>query len=127
MANNRGLKGINLFYSDPTFKISRMKSDWNTYFTELKSLQLSDDHWNREDLSALTQLNTMLLFSMSATIPSTVIDNVINQVSAGAGQFVSNGLINISSGGPGRTSTSDGAVNQLKSKGWKITVTNVLQ
>jgi hypothetical protein len=58
-------------------------------------------------------------------MPTSVVDNIINQLSAGAGQFVSNGTLIISNGGTGRSSASDTAFNQLKTKGWTITINNV--
>jgi hypothetical protein len=60
-------------------------------------------------------------------IPSTVIDNILNQIAAGAGQYVQSGSINIIPQGPTRTSASDAAVNLLKVKGWKIYVGTTLQ
>jgi len=143
MSNNKNLQSIFTSYgtflpclTDPTFKISRLKSDWNTYFTNLKSIQINDDHWNREDLSALTQLNNVVICAgtvehgyngTAVPIPSAVIDNILIQVAAGAGQYVQNGLINIIPQGTTRTSASDVAVNMLKSKGWNIYVGPTLQ
>jgi YD repeat-containing protein len=140
MANNRGLNTINTTqgtyyqagYEDTTFKLSRLKSNWNTYFTQLKDIEISDEHWNREDLSGLTQLNTFLLVagnqnhSNNSTnnplipIPTYVTDTVINQIAAGAGHYISNGVIVIHTGGAGRTSASNSAVNALIAKGWTI-------
>jgi len=145
MKNNKGLLNIKTSngsyahgYVDTTFKISRLKSDWNTYFTSLQHLQINDDHWNREDLAALTQLNFVQIWASTQNhqddhssplvpIPSSVIDNIINQVANGAGQSVSNGTIDVESGGPSRTSASDNSVNFLLSKGWVIAVNGVLQ
>ena len=146
MINNRGLQKIRTSiygfyrngYRDTTFKISRLKSDWNTYFTQLQVLAINEDHWNRENLTALPQLNFVAITattqnhqddSNSPLIPilSPEIDNIINQVAAGAGQTVTNGLINIASAGGIRTTASDTSVNLLKSKGWSITVNGVLQ
>jgi hypothetical protein len=146
MANNRGLESIQTAtygpdrsgYRDLGFKISRLKSDWNTYFTQLQELRINDDHWNRENLSALHHLRD---FVLSATrenhlddvnspyipIPSSYIDEVINQIATGSGPYVSNGFMHIISGGPNRTSASDASVNLLKSKGWAIYVNGVLQ
>jgi hypothetical protein len=145
MANNRGLEGIytahygpdRTGYRDLSFKISRLKNGWNTYFTRLKEIMINDDHWDREDLSELKQLK---LFVLSATrqnhqddpgsplvpIPSTVIDTILNQIAAGAGQSVQNGIVNIISGGNNRTSVSDASVSLLKSKGWTIYVNGAL-
>ncbi|MBN9385776.1 MAG: hypothetical protein J0H74_33785, partial [Chitinophagaceae bacterium] len=67
MAGNRDLEAIGLCYPnyigcfDSTFRISRLKSDWNTYFTHLKSFFISDAHWNREDLSGLKELNSIFI------------------------------------------------------------------
>ncbi len=146
MVNNRNLQSVTTTrgyylegYEDLTFKITRLKSDWNTYFTGLKSLVICDDHWNRESLSSLINLNTFVLvagnqnhsFSQSGNplvpIPTSVIDNVFIQISKGAGRSISNGQINIYSGGTSRTTASDAAVAQLKSIGWSIIVNNVLQ
>jgi hypothetical protein len=146
MANNRNLQNINTTrgyylegYEDPTFKLSRLKSDWNTYFTKLTSLIICEDHWNREDLSSLKNLNYMYivpgntLHSFNQTgnplipLPTGEIDNIINQVSAGAGQNVKNGSLYIYSAGPARSSASDAAVIQLKSKGWLVSVNFITQ
>ncbi|MBN9382400.1 MAG: hypothetical protein J0H74_16645, partial [Chitinophagaceae bacterium] len=67
MAGNRDLESIGLVSTsfigcfDSTFRISRLKSDWNTYFTHLKSFFISDAHWNREDLSGLKELNSIFI------------------------------------------------------------------
>jgi YD repeat-containing protein len=142
MANNKNLQSIVTnnrgFYQegcqDTTFKISRLKSDWNTYFTNLTTLEFDDDNWNREDLTALIHLSVVgigadnLHHSYNQTnnplvpIPVNVIDNIINQISAGAGHYVSNGLLNIPSGGTNRSSLSDAGVNFLKSRGWTVIV-----
>jgi len=142
MANNRNLQIILTDdrgpylegYEDTTFKISRLKSNWNTYFTNLTTLEIIDDHWNREDLSALIHLNVVgigagnLHHSYNQTnnplvpLPVSVIDNIINQLSVGAGQHVSNGLLVIPSGGTNRSSASDDGFNILKAKGWTITI-----
>ena len=138
MKNNQGLLSI---YTGPSyyrngcrdtdFKLSRLKSNWNTYFTSLTSIRINDDQWNREDLTALTQLNYFQIYATTQNhqddtnsplvpIPSTAIDNIINQIAAGAGRMVNNGFIYIFSGGTTRTSASDNAVNLLQSKGWTI-------
>ena len=141
MKNNKGLLlwsssggGYHLSgIRDTTFKLTRLKSDWNTYFTSLRTLQISDDHWNREDLSALTQLQTFVLAATTddhtngfdnapIAIPSPVLDSILIQIAAGAGQHVSNGTIVIAAGGNLRTSASDAAVTFLQSKGWQITI-----
>jgi YD repeat-containing protein len=139
MKNNRGLTTLSMsgggYYTagvrDTTFKLTRLKSDWNTYFTSLQSLGISDDHWNREDLSALTSLNQFVLAATTTDhtntvgtspipIPSGVLDNVLIQIAAGAGQSVSNGEIFLATGGTNRTTASDAAVSQLQAKGWQI-------
>jgi len=148
MQNNKGLQVIYTSrgyrfsgYLDPSFKISRLKSDWNTYFTNLQQLLISDDHWNREDLSALKHLTQ---FSIDAAtidhtdnaasplnpIPQNVIDNILKQIAAGAGPTASNGInrwIVINSGGPVRSAASDAAVNILKANGWSIAVNGIIQ
>src|SRR5262249_20909126 len=118
MKNNRNLTAIDFSNGvfrasgirDTTFKISRFKSDWNTYFTNLWYISLQDDQWDHEDLSALTHLSTFVLTSTTtdhtngpnnSPIPlsSTVIDNIIIQVAAGAGQHISDGIILMRTGG----------------------------
>ncbi|MBS1664164.1 MAG: hypothetical protein JST68_24175 [Bacteroidetes bacterium] len=148
MSNNRGLLAINTtqpayFGSgcrDTTFKLSRLKSDWNTYFTQLQEVSISDEHWNREDLSSLIHLRTFLLISgndehsntpspgyhMNA-IPAATLDNAIIQIAAGAGQYITGGSIVLYPGGTTRTSASNAAVTLLRSKGWRITIDDVLQ
>ena len=122
-------------YRDAVFKISRLKSNWNTYFTKLQQLHISDQHWNREDISALTKLNSVMLVAGTilntndingsngpVAIPSSVIDNLINQVAAGAGQTVSGGTITVISGGTSRTAVSDASASALIAKGWTISI-----
>jgi YD repeat-containing protein len=144
MANNKDLEHIWTSYGgyyasgcrDTTFKLSRLKSDWNTYFTKLNFLVISDEHWNRENLSGLPNLKTIAIVAGTqlrtnqniATnppipIPSSVIDNIIIQVAAGSGQNVTGGAIAIYGGGGQRTAASDAAVTFLQSKGWTISVT----
>ena len=147
MAGNRGLTTINASqaayyqagYRDTTFKLSRLKSGWNTYFTNLGDIEISDEHWNREDLSGLTHLSTFVLVagnqnhSNNATgntiipIPAPVTDSVINQIWAGGGQNMSNGFISILTGGTGRTAASQPAVNALIAKHWTIVIDGVTQ
>ena len=125
-------------YRDTTFKLTRLKSNWNTYFTNLDTLIINDDHWNREDLSGLPNLGYVLLCATTQNhqndpnsplipIPSTVIDNILNQITSGSGQNISNGRINIFSGGTSRTTSSDAGVAFLKSKGWTIIINNITQ
>jgi YD repeat-containing protein len=121
-------------YRDTTFKISRLKSNWNTYFTKLTSLVISDDHWNRENLSGLVNLQYLAIYasnqnhSNNATgnppipIPASVIDNILIQVASGAGSVISNGTISILTGGTTRTTASNAAVATLTGKGWTIVV-----
>ncbi len=139
MANNKGLQTIfttydtyKACYRDSTFKISRLKSDWNTYFTQLQTLQICDEHWNREDITALINLTKVAVvaptkkFSNDPTnnpitpLPSNVVDNILMQVAAGSGKYNSNGTIILNDAGTVRTSASDSAVAFLKSKGWTI-------
>lgn len=147
MANNKNLTIISTFNygywneanGDSTFKISRLKSNWNTYFTQLTTLQICDRDWNHEDLTPLIHLNSVTVCAGSrnynnvqtgnSLIPMTVsaIDNIITGVSNGAGQHISNGVINLLTAGTTRSSVSDAAVTQLKSKGWTITVNGVNQ
>jgi hypothetical protein len=147
MANNKNLQSIltdNLGpylegYEDTTFKISRLKSNWNTYFTNLTTLEITDKQWNREDLTALTQLsvvgigpgNTLNSYNHTGNsliaMPTSAIDNIINQISAGAGQNVLNGILNIPNGGGTRSSASDAAVAKLKAKGWTVIVNGINQ
>jgi YD repeat-containing protein len=141
MANNRNLQGINTTrgdylegYEDSTFKLSKLKTGWNTYFTNLSSLIICDDHWNREDLTALTHLNNIYInagntnhsFNRTSNpqipIPVSVVDNIINQLAAGAGQNISNGVLNLSSAGTTRSSASNTGFNTLKAKGWTIII-----
>ena len=117
---------------DLTFKISRLKSGWNTYFTELTTLSINEDHWSHENLSSLKKLSTITLVAtrqnhindISPPIPIdiSVIDNLLIQVAAGSGQFVSNGTIRLITGGTSRSSASDAAYNLLLSKGWAISI-----
>jgi YD repeat-containing protein len=143
LANNTNLELILTSYAgyyqsgcrDTTFKLSRLKNDWNTYFTKLNFLSISDEHWDRENLSGLQNLKSMTIVAGNQLrsnnptgntlipIPSTVIDNVIVQIAAGSGQTVTNGGIFIRTGGTSRTTASDAAVTFLQSKGWTITVT----
>jgi hypothetical protein len=120
-------------YRDTTFRLSRLKSDWNTYFTRLQFLAINDDHWNREDLSALHQLSYFLLYATTQNhqddansplipLPVSEIDAIFNQIANGAGRTVSNGYIFLFSGGSNRSATSDAAVRQLLSKGWVLYV-----
>ena len=147
MSNNKGLKSIQTGvygpyrtgYRDLSFKISRLKTDWNTFFTELETLQISEDHWNHEDLSGLkklklftliatTQSHTDLLNDPLIPLSSTVIDNVIIQVANGAGNAgVTDGTISFITGGGTRTASSNTALNQLNAAGWKIYLDGVLQ
>jgi hypothetical protein len=142
MQYNKGLqviKSASSYYRtgvrDTTFKLTRLKSDWNTYFTQLQRISINDDHWNREDLSALHQLNTFLLYATTQDhqddpnsplipIPQPVIDSILIQIARGAGQYVTNGGIALWSGGTARSANSDDAVRFLLSRGWVIYVNN---
>jgi hypothetical protein len=141
MAGNTGLNTIVAAAGclDTTFRISRLKSNWNTYFTNLSYIVISDAQWKRENLSALNKLNHFELYAVdiggsikqvfgpSIPIPSTVIDNVINQIASGSGQYVSNGFLFIRSAGTLGTSASTASITLLKSKGWQVYVNDVLQ
>jgi YD repeat-containing protein len=140
MKNNKGLQTVwtggaqyyNAGVRDTTFKLTRLKADWNTYFTNLQAMAFSDEHWNREDLSALTHLQYLTIAATDVLhsnyginnplipIPASVLDNILIQVAAGGGQFVNNGIIKLQTGGTTRTSASDAAVSQLQAKGWQI-------
>jgi hypothetical protein len=124
MKNNTGLSTVWTYdCGDSTFKLSRLKSGWNTYFTNLTNLAISDITWNRESLSALTNLSVFELFVY--TNGAGVIDSVINQIAAGSGQFISNGVIAISNPGFDRTSASQSGYLFLKSKNWTIKINGV--
>jgi YD repeat-containing protein len=138
MAGNADLQSIQLArnnlacYFDATFKISRLKSDWNTWFKHLQFLSLTDAQWNREDLSGLKELNYFYIiparpnYSNDPTnnaeipIPQGVVDSIFNQIASGSGQSVSGGVLYISSGGSGRSASSDAAVSTLLAKGWTL-------
>jgi hypothetical protein len=141
MANNKNLQGINTTrgfywegYEDSTFKISRLKSNWNTYFTGLTNITICNDHWNNENLSALVHLNSFTIYPGNTqhsynqtgnpliTIPSSTIDSILNQIAAGAGQTISNGVINIYSYGTRRTAASNAANTLLLTKGWILNI-----
>lgn len=138
MGGNPDLQSIQLArnnvacYFDSTFKISRLKSDWNTWFKHLQFLSITDAQWSREDLSALKELNYFYiipkrpLYSNDPTgnaeipIPQNVVNNIFIQIASGSGQTVSGGFLYISSGGSGRSSASDAAVTTLLAKGWAL-------
>jgi len=140
MQNNRGLLAIDLQWArtrrgngDTTFHVSRLKSDWNTWFTQLEELEISEDDWNHEDLSGLLHLRTFELFATtqnhtndpnSPLVPlsPTVLDNALIQIAAGAGRQVSNGSMLLQTGGSNRTAASDAAYNLLVGKGWTIII-----
>jgi hypothetical protein len=127
MKNNKGLLFITMLgNADDSFKISRLKSDWNTYFTQVFQLELNDSQWNREDISALTNLGYFRFFS-SSTNGAGVIDSIINQISAGAGQHRTNGIINITWSGFDRTSASTDGYSYLKSRGWIVFINGVYE
>jgi YD repeat-containing protein len=147
MTNNKNLSSIitdsyGLYHEsneDTTFKLSKLKSTWNKYFTNLTTLEICDADWNREDLTPLIHLNVVgiaagnVLHSNNTTgnplvpIPTSAIDNIINQVAGGAGLGVSNGILNILSGGTSRSSSSNPGITGLKAMGWTIIVNNVIQ
>jgi len=130
MQNNRGLDTITtLGCSDTTFRLSLLKSNWNTWFTNLFDLEILDNQWNREDISALTNLWLFKFYSTSTNgigangVP--VIDNIINQIAAGAGKYRIGGVINITWPGFDRTPASDGAYQFLKPREWTIFINGV--
>ena len=142
MQNNKNLQEIatsaagyySAGYRDVNFKIDKLKSDWNTFFTELRLLQISEDHWSHEDLSALKKLSNILVVATTQNhtnetasnpvVPLTgyVVDNIIIQIADGAGQTVSNGYLRIMSGGTARSAASDAAYNLLIAKGWTVLI-----
>jgi hypothetical protein len=125
MANNKGLLTVvTQGCADTTFKLSLLNSSWNTYFTNLFDLEINDNQWNRESLSALTNL---WFFKFYSTNPNGagVIDSVINQIAAGAGRFRSEGVINITYAGFDRTSASQASYQFLKSKNWTVYINGV--
>jgi len=143
MANNKGLRMIRTTlgayrngYRDTTFKLSRLKSDWNTYFTNLQSLVINEDHWSHEDLTQLKQLNYFVLEATTqnhqddtnsplVSIDGHVLDSVIIQIANGAGQTVSNGTIALITGGGTLSDDSQASAQLLLSKGWTILVNGV--
>lgn len=147
LKNNKGLNEIQATredyfkagYLDASFKLTKLKSDWNTYFTELASILIREEHWNHENLSALVKLKNFLLVAANTNHSNTQsgnsiiditpqnIDKVINEIAAGAGTNVYNGFITILSGTTTRTSSSDAAISLLKSKGWVIKIKGVSQ
>jgi hypothetical protein len=145
MQYNPGLKKISTAISyyrtgfrDTTFRLSRLKSDWNTYFTALEFLQINEDHWSHEDLSGLKHLNFLKIEattqnhqddSNSPLIPldTGVINNILIQVAAGAGQSVTNGTIVLDAGGGTRDGGSYTAVQFLLSRNWTIIINGVTQ
>jgi len=146
MANNKGLKSILTQWSnahifgtyDSSFRLSRLKTNWNTYFIQLQSIAIDEHDWNHEDLSALVNLNAFSIvpWTQNGTISSSdpfvplstgEIDSIFIQISAGAGQHVSNGTVAIWTGGGTRSSASTSAMDQLISKGWTIYMDGVVQ
>ena len=132
MQNNKDLDSITTWgCTDTTFKVSLLKSNWNTWFTNLLDLEILDNQWNREDISALTHLWLFKFYSTSTNgigvngIP--VIDNVINQIAAGAGKYRNNGVINITWPGFDRTPASQNAYQFLKNKGWIFFINGVYE
>jgi hypothetical protein len=121
MANNKGLWYIKADgCRDTTFKLSRLKSDWTTYFTQLSAISLNENGWSHEDLSVLKNLKYFVLVAAGTPLDSSEVDNVFIQIAAGSGQAISNGVIGIGTGGSGRTSASQAAIDFLLSKGWVI-------
>ncbi len=121
-------------YSDTTFKLSRIKSNWTTYFTKLNAIAICEDQWSHEDLSVIPNL---VYFNLIATnqnhsnnpggnsvvyIAPSEIDTIFNQIYAGSGQHISGGTIIIQSGSTTHTSASQVAIDYLKSKNWTLTI-----
>jgi YD repeat-containing protein len=127
MQNNKGLLNITVQgCGDTTFRLSLLKSNWNTYFTKIFDLEINDNEWNREDLSQLTNLWFLRFYSTNPN-GTGVIDNIINQIAAGAGQYRSEGVINITYTGFDRTSASQSSYQLLKSKNWTIFINGVFE
>jgi hypothetical protein len=129
MAGNKDLDTLSIGgYYDSTLKLSRFKSDWNTYFSHLKYLSITDAQWNREDLSSLKELHSLVISPGSnPPLPSGVVNNILIQMAAGGGQAGANGTINMKAGTGTRSGTSDAAVQFLLSKGWIVIVNGVIQ
>lgn len=127
MKNNKGLQVININECvDTSFKMSRLKSDWNTYFTQIFWLAINDNEWNRENLSALINLRAFWIISTS-TNGAGVIDSIINQIAIGAGHYITNGSIGIGWPGYDRTAASADSYTYLKSRGWTIYINGVYE
>jgi hypothetical protein len=127
MKNNQGLLNVTVQgCADTTFKLSLLKSNWNTYFTKIFDLEINDNEWNREDLSQLTNLWFLKFYSTNPN-GAGVIDNIINQIAAGAGQYRSEGVINITYAGFDRTSASQSSYQLLKSKNWTVFINGVYE
>ena len=121
-------------FSDTTFKLSRMKSNWTTYFTKLNALAICEDQWSHEDLSVLPNLVYFNLIASNLNhsnsssgnavvyISPSEIDTIFNQIDAGSGQHISGGTIIIQSGSTWHTSASAAAVAHLLSRGWTLTI-----
>jgi YD repeat-containing protein len=132
MQNNKGLDSIyTQECSDTTFKLNLLKSNWNTWFTNLYALEILDNQWNRDDISGLTNLKYFLLVSASTnglgTNGISVLDNIINQIAAGGGKYQIGGVINITWPGFMPTSASQPAIQFLKSKEWTIYINGVYE
>jgi hypothetical protein len=126
MTNNKNLSSIDMTYQMP---ISHLKSNWNTYFTQIVSLTLETGvSYGFEDLTGLIHLSSFIYTNTLWTVTTTTleVDNIINQIAAGAGQFVSNGSINLGFV-VSRSSNSDTSVSFLKTKGWTITINGTVQ
>ena len=127
MKNNKGLQYITIAQCiDTGFKVSRLKSDWNTYFTQLFALSITDAQWSRENLSALTNLWSFG-FSSTSTNGAGVIDSIINQIATGAGHYRTNGVITITWPGYDRTAASADGYTYLKSRNWIVYINGVYE
>jgi hypothetical protein len=146
LANDKGLTYISTEWSqnhifgvyDSAFKLSRLKSDWNTYFTQLQFLAFCEKDWNHEDLSALIHLNEFAIvpWTQHGTIsPSdpfvplstSEMDSILIQIAAGAGQHVTNGSLAIFTGGGTLSAASTPAMDFLISRGWTVYIDGVVQ
>lgn len=108
-----------------TMSMKRLKSDWNTYFLNLDTLIFETGvAYGFENLTLLKNLRYFNYNNnrYNVTVTTQEIDNIINQINAGAGQFLINGFIYINAHTASRSSASDASVNALKTRGWYINV-----
>ena len=119
MRNNTNLQIINIAGSG---SLSKLKSNWNVFFTGITSLELDNTNWNQEDISALVHLNNFELSddTLSPLTP-TILDNIFNQIAAGSAKFIQGGFCGFDTGNYAtlrNTSASYTAVTFLRSQNW---------